>query len=180
MRARFFLSLLFVVLGVLWRVSPHPWNFAPVGAIALFAGATFDSRRHAFFVPLLTMFLGDTLLEWMNGTGYHSLLPLIYATYALIAVLGMLLRERYDRVLAIAGGATASAVLFFVLSNFGVWLGGSYGLTFDGLVACYVAAIPFFRQTLLSDLLFSAFFFGAFVFAERRFHLHRENLALLE
>ncbi|MGN6183320.1 MAG: DUF6580 family putative transport protein [Thermoanaerobaculia bacterium] len=180
MRARFFLTLLLVILGVAWRIAPHPWNFAPVGAIALFAGATFDRRRDAFFVPLLTMFAGDTLLEFINGTGYHSLLPLIYATYALIAVIGMMLRERRDRVMAVAGGATLSALLFFAISNLGVYLGGSYGLTFEGLIACYVAAIPFFPQTLASDLLFSAIFFGAFVFAERRFELLRENTVVVE
>src|SRR5688500_11752405 len=75
---RFMLPLLLTVLGVVCRVSPHPWNFAPVGAIALFAGATFADRRAAMLVPLATMFAGDTLLELLTGNGYHSLMPVIY------------------------------------------------------------------------------------------------------
>lgn len=161
---RFALSLLLVILGVVFRVAPHPWNFAPVGAIALFAGATFEDRRSAFLVPLVTMFIGDLFI------GLHSLMPVIYATYALIVIAGMLLRSRLS-VLAIGGASIASSTIFFIITNFAVWLSGmTYAKTFDGLVACYVAAIPFFDRTLASDLLFSAIFFGAFAFAERRLH----------
>ena len=159
---RFALSLFLVILGVVFRVAPHPWNFAPVGAIALFAGATFDDRRSAFFVPLVTMFIGDLFI------GLHSLMPVIYATYALIVVVGMLLRS-HRSALAIGGASIASSTLFFIITNFAVWLSGmTYAKTLDGLVACYVAAIPFFDRTLASDLLFSAIFFGAFALAERR------------
>lgn len=168
---RYALSLLLVILGVVFRVAPHPWNFAPVGAIALFAGATFDDRRSAFLVPLATMFIGDLFI------GLHSLMPVIYATYALIVVLGMALREwcaplaRLRNALAIGGASIASSTIFFVITNFAVWLSGmTYAKTLDGLAACYVAAIPFFDRTLASDLLFSAIFFGAFALAERRLH----------
>src|SRR5688572_474307 len=118
---RFMLPLLLTILGVVCRVTPHPWNFAPIGAIALFAGATFADRRAAMLVPLVTMFAGDTLLELLTGNGYHSLMPVIYATYALIVLLGMLLRNRRDSPLHIAGGAVAGATLFFITSNFAVW-----------------------------------------------------------
>jgi len=159
---RFILTLLLVVLGVVCRVAPHPWNFAPVGAIALFAGATFDNRRAAFAVPLLTMFLGDLFI------GLHSLMPVIYATYALIVALGIRLRARRRSPVAVGGAAFASATIFFVVTNFAVWLSGmTYPKTFDGLVACYAAAIPFFDRTLASDLMFSAIFFGALALAER-------------
>jgi len=167
---RYLFTLLLVIIGVVFRVAPHPWNFAPVGAIALFAGATFDDRRSAFFVPLVTMFIGDLFI------GLHSLMPVIYATYALIAVLGMLLRERRHSVAAIGGAAFASATIFFVITNFAVWfMGTTYPKTFDGLVACYIAAIPFFDRTLASDLLFSAIFFGAFALAERRIPAFAKN-----
>jgi len=160
---RFMLTLLLVLLGVVFRVAPHPWNFAPVGAIALFAGATFDNRRAAFLVPLVTMFIGDLFI------GLHSLMPVIYATYALIVVFGMLLRERRRSISFVGAGAIASATLFFVITNFAVWASGmTYPKTIDGLMACYVAAIPYFDRTLASDLLFSAIFFGAFALAERR------------
>jgi hypothetical protein len=160
---RFALSLLLVLLGVVFRVAPHPLNFAPVGAIALFAGATFENRRSAFLVPLVTMFIGDLFI------GLHSLMPVIYATYALIVILGMALRSRRRSALAVGGAAFASATIFFVITNFAVWLTGeTYPLTPGGLAACYVAAIPFFDRTLASDLLFSACLFGAFALAERR------------
>jgi len=160
---RFTLSLLLVILGVVCRVAPHPWNFAPVGAIALFAGATFENRRAAFFVPLATMFLGDLVI------GLHSGMPVIYATYALIVILGMALRTRRHSMIAVGGAAIASATIFFVFTNFAVWAGGTlYPKTLAGLAACYTAAIPFFDRTLASDLMFSAIFFAAFALGERR------------
>jgi len=166
---RFMLPLLLVILGVVCRVTPHPWNFVPVGAIALFAGATFANRRAAILLPLLMLFAGDTALELLTGQGYHSLMPVVYATYALIAILGWLLRERRNSPLVIAGGATAGAILFFLTTNFAVWaLGNMYPHTLEGLAACFVAAIPFFERTLMSDLLFSAIFFGIYAVAERR------------
>src|SRR5882672_1510665 len=96
--SRFFLSLALVIAGVVLRVVPHPWNFAPIGAIALFAGAHFERRLFAITIPLVTMFIGDSVI------GYHSLMPVIYATYALIAVIGMLLREHRQSIPAIGGG----------------------------------------------------------------------------
>lgn len=161
----FILPILLVVLGVVCRVLPHPLNFAPIGAIALFAGASFKDRRAAFVVPLVAMFIGDLFI------GLHSLMPLIYATYALIVVLGMLLRERRSSPLHIVGGAVGGATIFFVLTNFAVWL-DMYPRTLEGFIACYVNAIPFFERTLGSDLLFSAIFFGAYALAGR-VHAHR-------
>jgi hypothetical protein len=172
---RFALSLLLVLLGVVFRVAPHPWNFAPVGAIALFAGATFDDRRSAFLVPLVTMFIGDLFI------GLHSLMPVIYATYALIVIVGMLLRTHRNSLLAIGGASIGSSTIFFIVTNFAVWLSGmTYAKTFDGIAACYVAAIPFFDRTLASDLLFSAIFFGAFALAERRLHVATNRVAASE
>jgi len=161
----FVLPTLLVVLGVVFRVAPHPANFALVGAIALFAGATFANRRAAFVVPLAAMFIGDLFI------GLHSLMPLIYATYALIVVLGMLLREHRNSPLRIAGGAVAGSTIFFAVTNFAVWL-DMYPRTAAGFTACFVNAIPFFDRTLMSDLLFSGIFFGAYALAGR-VHAHR-------
>src|SRR5436309_15231395 len=95
--SRFWLTLGLVVVGVVCRVVPHPWNFAPIGAIALFGGARFERRYFAVGIPLLTMFVGDAFV------GFHSLMPVIYATYALIAVIGMQLRDRRQSIAAIGG-----------------------------------------------------------------------------
>ncbi len=167
---RFGLAALLVALAVVLRVAPHPWNFAPVGAISLFAGACFDRRRDAFLTPLALMFLSDSLLEWFTGRGYHALMPVIYATYALITVLGILLRDRRRSMIAVGLGAVASSTLFFIISNFAVWLRSSmYPPTVQGLLACYIAAVPFFGNTLASDVIYSALLFGTFVWAEKTF-----------
>ncbi len=167
---RFVLATLLVALGVVVRVVPHPWNFAPVGAISLFAGAVFDRRRYAIVVPLLAMFVGDSLLEWVTGEGYHTLMPVIYATYALIATVGMLIREHRRSIVVVGLGAIASSTIFFAISNFAVWMRSAiYPHTGQGLLSCYVAAIPFYGNTLASDLLFSALLFGTFLWAERTF-----------
>ena len=159
---RFWLALALVATGVICRVVPHPWNFAPIGAIALFGGAKFDRRAFGIAMPLLTMLIGDAII------GFHSAMPVIYATYALIAVIGMFLRNR-ESVPAVGGAALLSSTIFFITTNFDVWARGTtYAKTAAGLVTCYVAAIPYFGNTIASDLLFSAIFFGAFALAERK------------
>ena len=160
--ARFWLALTLVVVGVVLRVMPHPWNFAPIGAIALFGGARFDRRYFAIGIPLLTMFVGDAFI------GFHSLMPVIYATYALIAVIGMFLRDR-TTIPAIGGGVLLSSTIFYLTTNFAVWaMGTTYAKSAAGLVACYIAAIPFFGNTLASDAIYAAIFFGTFAVMERR------------
>ena len=159
---RFWLALALVATGVVLRVVPHPWNFAPIGAIALFGGAKFDRRAFGIAMPLLTMLIGDAFI------GFHSAMPVIYATYALIAVIGMFLRNR-ESVPAVGGAALLSSTIFFITTNFDMWARGTtYAKTAAGLVTCYVAAIPYFGNTIASDLLFSAIFFGAFAIAERK------------
>ncbi len=158
---RFWLACALVIVGVALRVMPHPWNFAPIGAIALFGGAKFERRSFAIGVPLLTMLIGDAFI------GFHSLMPVIYATYTLIAVIGMLLRDR-QTIPAVGGGVLLSSTIFYLTTNFAVWaMGTTYAKTAAGLAACYIAAIPFFGNTLASDALYSAIFFGIFAIAER-------------
>src|SRR5437870_3824474 len=159
---RFWLALALVIVGVVLRVIPHPWNFAPIGAIALFAGAHFQRRWVAVLTPLAAMLAGDAFI------GFHSLMPVIYATYALIAVIGILLRDRRTSVPAIGGSVLLSATIFYVVTNFAVWMtSATYARTTAGLVACYVAAIPFFGNTVASDALFTALLFGLFAVSER-------------
>ena len=160
---RFWLATALIAAGVVLRVIPHPWNFAPVGAIALFGGAHFQRRSLAVLTPLAAMLIGDAFI------GFHSLMPVIYATYALIAVIGILLRERRTSVPAIGGGVLLSSIIFYFTTNFAVWMmGTTYAKTGAGLIACYVAAIPFFGNTLASDALFTAILFGLFAVSERK------------
>ena len=163
------LGIALVALSTIMRVLPHPWNLTPVGAVSLFSGACFDRKRWAFAVPFAAMFVSDTLLEIFTGQGYHSLMAVIYATFALIVILGMILREKRDSALAVGSGAVASATIFYVVSNFAVWTASTmYPRTLAGLIACYVAAIPFYGTMLLGDVVYSALLFGTFVWAERR------------
>ena len=155
------LALSLVVAGVVLRVIPHPWNFAPIGAIALFGGARFDRKWMGIALPLITMLIGDAFI------GFHSAMPVIYATYALIALIGMALRNRRS-VAAIGAASLLSSTIFYLTTNFWVWAKGTmYAKTLAGLITCYVAAIPYFERTIASDLLFSAIFFGVFAAVER-------------
>lgn len=151
------------------RLIPHPPNFTPVMAMALLGGAYLTSKRAAFAVPLVAMLLSDLVI------GPDHLLPLIYGCIVLTTCLGLVLRTRKG-VLPVTAAALASSVLFFVVTNFGVWAFGSlYPKTAQGLIACYVAAIPFFQNMLLGTLAYSAILFGGFTLAERTFPRLRES-----
>ncbi len=170
-----------ILLAAFSRLIPHPPNFAPIAAIALFGGACFADRRLGFVVPLAAMFLSDLAIGLLSGDlslGLHRLIPVIYGTFALIVCLGFWLRKRRT-VVPIAAAALAGSVLFFVLTNFGVWAFGSwYPKTWEGLVACYVAAIPFFHNTLLGNAVYNTALFGGLALAEYRFPVLRERPTL--
>ena len=144
-KPRFLFLAGMILLAAASRLIPHPPNFSPIAALALFGGAQFADKRLAFLVPLAAMFLSDLVL------GLHSLIPVIYGSFALIVCLGFWLRRRQN-VWAIGGAAVVGALLFFVLTNFGVWaMGQMYPKTPAGLIDCYVAAIPFFQNTLVEQ-----------------------------
>ncbi|MGA9343355.1 MAG: DUF6580 family putative transport protein [Rhodanobacteraceae bacterium] len=133
-----------------------PYNFTPVEAIALFGGAYFADRRLAIMVPLAAMLLADLII------GLHALIPVVYGCIALTAIVAARLRGRTS-VMRVATYGVASATLFFAVTNFAVWAtSGMYPLTGAGLVACFVAAIPFFPGTLAGTLFWSALLFGGF------------------
>jgi hypothetical protein len=153
------------------RLAPHAPNFTPIAAIALFGGAHFADKRLAFGVPLAALLLSDLVL------GFYGGMAVVYGSFALIVGLGFWLRSRRT-IWPIAGAALASSLLFFLVTNFGMWAAGSlYPRTLSGLGVCYAAAIPFFRNTLAGDLFFSAVMFGGFALAEKRFPSLREPVA---
>ena len=146
------LAIGLTVAGALARVAPHPWNFAPVGSISLFAGARLRGWQ-AYLLPLLLMAVTDPLLG-----GYSVATPFVYLSFLITVWIGRRLQvtENPARIGAACAGCS---VLFFMLSNFGTWLGW-YPHTWAGLTTCYVNAIPFFGRTLISDLLYSGVLFG--------------------
>ncbi len=152
----------FVLAAALMRWLPHPPNVAPIGAMALFGGALFARKSVAIAMVFAAMLLGDLLL------GFRPV-PIVYLAFAGVVGVGFLLRTNRGP-WRIAGASVAGSVLFFVVTNFAVWAGGAlFPKTFAGLVACFVAAIPFFHNTLLGDAFFAAVLFGGFALAEQRF-----------
>ena len=149
-----------IVIAAVLRLVPHPANFTPIGGMALFSGAYLGRRSLAFAAPLGAMMLSDAVL------GFYSGFWITYVAVALIVAVGFLALSRLS-VLRIAGAAIASSVLFFLVSNFGTWAAsGMYPHTLAGLSACYVAAVPFFQNTVAGDLFYTALLFGGFHLAE--------------
>ena len=158
------LAYLFVLLAVAVRVLSGAgvvgtMGFSPLGAALLFFGSRM-SRKH-YAGPLALLILADIYLTTQKYG--HSVTweeGIIWAWYLGAFFLGSLLKDRV-KPLYVGGAALGSALSFFLISNFGVWLAGYlYPRTLSGLATCYVAAIPFFGRGLASDLLFSAIFFG--------------------
>ena len=171
LRPRLAVLIVMILAAAFSRLIPHPPNMASVTAVALFGGAYFSDRRLAFLVPLAALFLSDLVL------GFYHHMEVVYSSFALIVFIGLWLQKKRSA-LHIAGAAMVSSILFFLLTNFGVWAFDSlYPMTLNGLIACYVAAIPFFRNTLQGDLLYTAILFSGFALLEYRFTALRETAA---
>jgi hypothetical protein len=159
--ARLLVLLSAIVVAAALRLVPHPPNFTPIGAMALFSGVYLGRRGLAFAAPLAAMVLSDAVLGFYSGMQYT------YFAVALIVLIGWAVRSRISP-LRVGTGAVASSILFFLVSNFGTWLSsGMYPHTFAGLSACFVAAIPFFQNTLAGDLFYAGLLFGGFALLER-------------
>jgi hypothetical protein len=158
---RTLLALALIVLAAALRIAPHPWNFTPVGAMALFSGAVLKDRRLAFFFPLLALFLGDVFI------GFHKLIPIVYASFLINVAIGLWLRDRRTTA-RISLATLLGTIQFFIVTNFAVWqfLGG-FPHTASGLLTCYIAGIPFFWNTLAGDAFYAILLFGSFAIAER-------------
>ena len=161
-----------VLVGVLGRLLQN-LNFAPVGAVSLFAGARMRGWK-AYLLPVALMAVTDPLLH-----GYSFATPFVYASFLINVWMGTRLR-RTENPAWIGGAAAIGSVQFFLLTNFASWLDPSYPIyahNFGGLMACYVAAIPFFRNTLVADLMYSAAFFGLYALLTRTV-ARRERVAV--
>jgi hypothetical protein len=154
------------------RLIPHPMNFAPFGALALFSGAYFSSKRAAIAVPLLSLIAGDVF------TGFHQLTPYVYASFLVSVSIGFWLRRK-ESVSRIGVATIAGAIQFFLVTNFVMWASSisSFPKNVEGLVACYIAGLPLFWNTLAGDAFYVALLFGGMALAEERFPSLREPLA---
>ncbi len=146
--------LTLVLIAGLSRLIPHPWNFTAIGAMALFSGARMPHKYLAFLAPLLTLVWTDAIL------GFHSTGLYVYAAVALITIIGFLTEAKTNRILT---GSFAGSILFFTITNFGVWFSqGLYPRTFQGLVDCFAMAIPFFGNQVMGDLFYTGVLFASY------------------
>src|ERR671925_59333 len=164
-------AYLVVLVAVLTRFVPHLPNFSPVFAALLFGGAHLE-RRDAIWYPLVLLAASDfvlTTLVYRMNIGLDQ--GTIWLGFAVLAMIGYSLRTR-ENVPTIAVAAVAGPTVFFLISNFGVWLGGHgarmYPATWDGLMACYMAALPFYRNSLVATAVYTALLFGANEIYRRR------------
>ncbi|MCA9404794.1 MAG: hypothetical protein KC897_13480 [Candidatus Omnitrophica bacterium] len=155
------LAFLLIALGILSRFLVHFNNFTPILAIALFAGF-YLSKRNALIVPLAMMVISDAFV------GFHAMVAFTWGSILLIALIGNKYKD--DKSFKTVGlSGLGGAVLFYLITNFGVWLFyNTYPKSPAGLVQCYVAAIPYFRGTLLSTVIYTAVLFGGYEYLAAR------------
>lgn len=150
-----------ILIASFARMIPHPPNFTPVLAMALFGGAYFNKKAFAFIAPLVAMFLADLFI------GFHADLLAVYASVAATVALGFIMQKQ-TTIGKILLTSIASSVLFFLITNFSSWLTmGFYTKDLTGLMMSYEAAIPFFRNTLAGTIVFSTALFGGFELLKR-------------
>lgn len=149
-----------VFFAVALRLVPHPANVAPIAALALFGGAYLD-KKYALFLPVCAMLVSDFFL------GFHQSMPFVYGSFVLTGIIGMFLKKR-KTVARVVIASITSSVLFFLITNFGYWLTHSlYPKTIEGQMQAYYYALPFFRNTLIGDLLYTGLFFASYELAIR-------------
>jgi len=157
------ICLILILVAVVSRLLPHPPNFTPIAAVGLFSGAYLRIRKF-WLVPVAALLLSDVVIGFYPPVA----MVFVYSGFILCTYIGRaLLQERYN-LLSLGGATLSGAVVFFVLSNLGDWLTGlNYPLTLAGLLDCYVRAIPFFGNTLLGDLFYTACLFGIYELCSR-------------
>lgn len=154
------LAVSLIIFAVSARLLPHPANFAPIAAIAIFGGAILP-RKWAVILPLGAMIVSDLII------GLHPLVLYTWGSFLLIALISNKTLKNI-RPTNVALTSVMASVLFFVITNFGVWMQGlMYPMTASGLINCYINAIPFFRNTLLGDLVYTGLLFGIFALASK-------------
>ncbi len=151
--------LAIIVIGILSRFVMNIPNFTALGAIALFSGAYFSNKKIAFILPISILLISDLIL------GLHKTMIFVYVSFALIILIGFLLRDS-KKPLNILFGSLAGSILFYLITNLGVWISGM-GIS-PTLLGVYTDGIPFFRTMLAGDLVFNAVFFTVAYFVLER------------
>ncbi|MDD5570505.1 MAG: hypothetical protein PHD97_05030 [Bacteroidales bacterium] len=172
--ARFGILWLIIISAGALRLFPHPVNSTPIGAMALFGGAYFGRRWLAFIVPLAALFVSDIVVNYVFYQKFvllHEMVIWVYGAFILNVVVGNMIKK--VKVSNVVAGGIVGAILFYVITNFGVWATPGimhiYPMTPQGLIACYVAGIPYLWNTVAGNLFYSALMFGVFELAKRKF-----------
>lgn len=152
-----FLAIVFVVIGAALRFAPHFPNFAPIAAIALFGGV-YLNKKYALIIPIAAMFISDLFI----GLYDFKLMAGVYLSFILVGLIGLFVKK-HKNIGTIIGGTILGSVLFFLITNFAVWIFYNwYAHTLSGLSQCFTMALPFFRGTLMGDLFYVAVLFGIY------------------
>jgi hypothetical protein len=162
-----------ILLAAFSRIIPHPANFSPLGAIALFGAAHFSKKWQILLIPIAATWLSDLFINNVIYAAYYPTFTWFYEgfywqylSYLVIAVIAIPLFKKVNKE-RILLGALSSTVIFFLISNVGCWIGNSfYPQNFAGLMSCYAAGIPFLKGTILGDLFYSLVLFGCFAYAK--------------
>lgn len=180
---RFGTLVLLIFLAAFSRLIPHPANFTPIGAMALFGAAYFSKKHIALIVPITAMWLSDLVLNnivfsqhFTSFVWWHQGAYWTYGSFILIGFIGFSLLRKV-KVQTVLLSSLSASILFFLLSNFGVWMSATiYAKNMSGLIVCYTAAIPFFGNTLLGDLFYCGILFGTFELAQAKIPLLKQDL----
>ena len=151
--------LLFIVIAAVIRLIPHPPNFAPITAMALFGGLNFQNKKLAYAIPILAMIVSDLFL------GFYSISIFVYLSFIAITYIGTTIKSIN------ISNIFLSSLLFFIITNLGVWILG-YPMTIEGLLTCFTLALPFFGYALAGDLFFSLLFKYGFKTVEKKYLIH--------
>jgi hypothetical protein len=166
---------LIIFAAVLIRLFPHPPNFAPIAAMALFGGTCLN-KKYSLAIVFTTLILSDYLLLYINPFSaqfinlskvygpaalLHSTTIFVYGSFLLTSILGIWVRS-HKSAKNILSACLFSSVLFFLITNFGVWATGMYARDLSGLWESYAMGIPFFKNTVFSDLFYTGIFFGSY------------------
>jgi hypothetical protein len=149
--------LFLILIGAATRFFPHAPNFTAIGAMALFGGA-YLPKKTALILPILAMAISDAFL------GFYDLrmMAFVYGSFLICVFMGFFLKKN-KKLYSILAASFLSAFLFFVLTNFAVFIFTPwYEKTLSGLMQCYIMALPFFKNNLLGDIFYTGVFFGAF------------------
>jgi len=162
----FILGLIILALAsrILNAYVPFLGNFAPVTAIALFGAVCFEKRWMSLLLPISLMFASDIIIAQINGLSViHHYSAYVYGSFILVNLIGLVGKKNIGTA-KILGLSLVSSVVFFLVSNFGVWadVQSGYARSFQGLIDCYIMGLPFFQWTVLGDLLFTSVLFGAY------------------